>query len=226
MDTKNPLLEEDDDAFLASLDELLGEEPKPEEPPNDEQPPLPKEPNKSKRKKANRAKAPKPSKKMLTVLALCLGAAVLLAIAVPAFLRAADPYGGKIAPGVHVGAVDLSDLSKGEAKKALTAFYGSRYSQEDLVVSFPERSSVLSGVGEQEYDSVTLSPKETGAHLDAGAAVHAAYALGREDLREDKNLPLLPYLHLKEEVLQSSIQSFQAQLEGLYRADSSEATPP
>lgn len=225
MDTKNPLLEEDDDAFLASLDELLGEKPKPEEPPKDGQPPLPKESKKNNRQKANHAKAPKPSKKMLTVLALCLGAAAVLAVAVPAFLRAADPYGGKIAPGVRVGAVDLSDLSKGEAKKALTAFYGSRYSQEPLVVSFPELSSILSGVGEQEYDSITLSPKDTGAHLDAGAAVHAAYALGREDLREDKSLPLLPYLHLKEEVLQSSIQSFQSQLEGLYRADSSEIRP-
>ena len=224
MDTKNPLLEEDDDAFLASLDQLLGEEPKPEEPPKDEQPPLPNESKKNKCLKASHAKAPRPSKKMLTVLALCLGAAVL-AIAIPAFLRAADPYGGKIASGVHVGAVDLSDLSKGEAKKALTAFYGSRYSRDSLVVSFPELSSILSGVGEQEYDSITLSPKETGAHLDVGRAVHAAYALGREDLREDKNLPLLPYLHLKEEVLQSSIQSFQSQLEDLYQADSSEIQP-
>ena len=225
MDTNNPLLEEDDDAFLASLDELLGEKPKPEEPPEDGQPPLPNESKKNKRLKASHAKAPKPSKKMLTVLALCLVAAAVLAIALPAFLRAADPYGGKIAPGVRVGAVDLSDLSKGEAKKVLTAFYGSRYAQDSLVVSFPELSSILSGVGEQEYDSLTLSPKDTGAHLDAGAAVHAAYALGREDLREDKNLPLLPYLHLKEEVLQSSIQSFQSQLEGLYRADSSEIQP-
>ena len=170
MDTKNPLLEEDDDAFLASLDELLGEEPKPEEPPKDQQPLLPKKSKKNNRLKASHAKVPRPSKKMLTVLALCLGAAAVLAIAIPAFLRAADPYGGKIAPGVHVGAVDLSDLSKGEAKKALTAFYGSRYSQDSLVVSFPELSSILSGVGEQEYDSITLSPKETGAHLDAGAA--------------------------------------------------------
>ena len=221
MDTKNPLLEEDDDAFLASLNQLLGEEPEPEEAPKSEPSPIPNE-EKSKRKKANHAKSLKPSKKMLTVLALGLGAAVLLAIAIPAILRAADPYGGKIAPGVHVGAVDLSDLSKGAAKKALRDFYGSRYSQESLVVSFPELASILSGTGEQETDSMTLSPKDTGAHLDVGGAVHAAYALGREDLREDKHLPLLPYLHLKEDVLQSSVQHFQEQLEGLYREDTSQ----
>ncbi len=224
MDTKNPLLEEDDDAFLASLNQLLGEEPEPEEAPKNEPSPIPKE-EKSKRKKANHAKSLKPSKKMLTVLALGLGAAVLLAIAIPAILRAADPYGGKIAPGVHVGAVDLSDLSKAAAKKALRDFYGSRYSQESLVVSFPELSSILSGTGEQETDSITLSPKDTGAHLDVGGAVHAAYALGREDLREDKHLPLLPYLHLKEDVLQSSVQHFQEQLEGLYREDTSQIQP-
>lgn len=224
MDTKNPLLEEDDDAFLASLNQLLGEEPEPEEAPKNEPFPIPKE-EKSKRKKANHAKSLKPSKKMLTVLALGLGAAVLLAIAIPAILRAADPYGGKIAPGVHVGAVDLSDLSKAAAKKALRDFYGSRYSQESLVVSFPELSSILSGTGEQETDSITLSPKDTGAHLDVGGAVHAAYALGREDLREDKHLPLLPYLHLKEDVLQSSVQHFQEQLEGLYREDTSQIQP-
>ena len=224
MDTKNPLLEEDDDAFLASLNQLLGEEPEPEEAPKNEPSPIPNE-EKSKRKKANHAKSLKPSKKMLTVLALGLGAAVLLAIAIPAILRAADPYGGKIAPGVHVGAVDLSDLSKAAAKKALRDFYGSRYSQESLVVSFPELSSILSGTGEQETDSITLSPKDTGAHLDVGGAVHAAYALGREDLREDKHLPLLPYLHLKEDVLQSSVQHFQEQLEGLYREDTSQIQP-
>ena len=224
MDTKNSLLEEDDDAFLASLNQLLGEEPEPEEAPKNEPSPIPKE-EKSKRKKANHAKSLKPSKKMLTVLALGLGAAVLLAIAIPAILRAADPYGGKIAPGVHVGAVDLSDLSKAAAKKALRDFYGSRYSQEALVVSFPELSSILSGTGEQETDSITLSPRDTGAHLDVGGAVHAAYALGREDLREDKHLPLLPYLHLKEDVLQSSVQHFQEQLEGLYREDTSQIQP-
>lgn len=224
MDTKNPLLEEDDDAFLASLNQLLGEEPEPEEAPKSEPSPIPNE-DKSKRKKANHAKSLKPSKKMLTVLALGLGAAVLLATAIPAILRAADPYGGKIAPGVHVGAVDLSDLSKGAAKKALRDFYGSRYSQESLVVSFPELASILSGTGEQETDSMTLSPKDTGAHLDVGGAVHAAYALGREDLREDKHLPLLPYLHLKEDVLQSSVQHFQEQLEGLYREDTSQIQP-
>lgn len=224
MDTKNPLLEEDDDAFLASLNQLLGEEPEPEEAPKSEPSPIPNE-EKSKRKKANHAKSLKPSKKMLTVLALGLGAAVLLAIAIPAILRAADPYGGKIAPGVHVGAVDLSDLSKGAAKKALRDFYGSRYSQESLVVSFPELASILSSTGEQKTDSMTLSPKDTGAHLDVGGAVHAAYALGREDLREDKHLPLLPYLHLKEDVLQSSVQHFQEQLEGLYREDTSQIQP-
>lgn len=224
MDTKNPLLEEDDDAFLASLNQLLGEEPEPEEAPKNEPSPIPEE-EKSKRKKANHAKSLKPSKKMLTVLALGLGAAVLLAIAIPAILRAADPYGGKIAPGVHVGAVDLSDLSKAAAKKALRDFYGSRYSQESLVVSFPELSSILSGTGEQETDSITLSPRDTGAHLDVGGAVHAAYALGREDLREDKHLPLLPYLHLKGDVLQSSVQHFQEQLEGLYREDTSQIQP-
>ena len=226
MDTKNPLLEEDDDAFLASLNQLLGEEPEPEEEPQADQPPFRQTPPKKKTfKKIHHPKPPRLSKKALTVLAAGLGAAALLAISIPAILRATDPYGGKIAPGVHVGAVDLSDLSKGAAKKALRDFYGSRYSQESLVVSFPELASILSGTGEQEIDSMTLSPKDTGTHLDVGGAVHAAYALGREDLREDKHLPLLPYLHLKEEVLQSSIQSFQEQLEGLYRADTSQVQP-
>ena len=226
MDTKNPLLEEDDDAFLASLNQLLGEEPEPEEEPQADQPPFRQTPPKKKTfKKIHHPKPPRLSKKALTVLAAGLGAAALLAIAIPAIFRATDPYGGKIAPGVHVGAVDLSDLSKGAAKKALRDFYGSRYSQESLVVSFPELASILSGTGEQEIDSMTLSPKDTGTHLDVGGAVHAAYALGREDLREDKHLPLLPYLHLKEEVLQSSIQSFQEQLEGLYRADTSQVQP-
>ena len=78
MDTKNPLLEEDDDAFLASLNQLLGEEPEPDEEPQADQPPFRQTASKKKTfKKIHHPKPSRLSKKALTVLAAGLGAAAL-----------------------------------------------------------------------------------------------------------------------------------------------------
>ena len=185
MDIDNPIPEEDDETFLASLNALLAEDPQPTEEPQPEQAQPPQEPkpkDKPKKQKAKHAKKrfKKPSKKLLTGLAIGLGAALVLALAVPAVLRALDPYGGKIAPGVSVGTVELGGLSKGAAKKALADAYGTGGADTPLVVSFPELQSILDGTGENAATSLTLSPKDTGVHLDAAKAAKAAYALVRD----------------------------------------------
>ena len=122
MEKNNNILEEDDDAFLESINALLGDEPmeqedaafSPPDPLKRQQAPLP-----------TRAKkrAFKLSKHAAAIAGVLTGIAAVCALAVPAILRAMDPYGGKIAPGVTVGTVDLSGLSRSEAKKALTDYY-------------------------------------------------------------------------------------------------------
>ena len=217
MDIDNLIPEEDDETFLASLNELLAEEP-PEAQPSEE--PLPTE--KPKRKPALHAKkaSKKPPKKLLAGLSIGLGAALVLALAVPAVLRALDPYGGKIAPGVSVGAVDLSGLSKGAAKKALTEAYGTGGGDTPLVVSFPELASILDSTGETVSASLTLSPKGTGVHLDAAKAAKDAYKLVRDGDDSTLHLPLTSYLHLDKAYLQGAVQDYAAQLVSLYKEDS------
>ena len=216
MEKEPHVFEEDDEAFLASLNALLGDDSaeRTEEPPAPPGPPRQQE--KQPPRRANKHKLPKKAAAIAGILA---GAAVVCALAVPAILRAMDPYGGKIAPGVTVGTVDLGGLSRSEAKKALTDYY--RNSEDPMVVSFPGISSILDGTGEGDsLLTLTLSSSETGARLDAGEAVQEAYAVGRKSDVTANRLPLLPYLHLDQTALYTAAQTYAQDLKALSRADS------
>lgn len=218
MEKNNNILEEDDDAFLESINALLGDAPmeqedaafSPPDPPKWQQAPLP-----------TRAKkrAFKLSKHAAAIAGILAGIAAVCALAVPAILRAVDPYGGKIAPGVTVGTVDLSGLSRSEAKKALTDCYSN--SEDSMVVSFPGVSSILDGTGEGDsFLTLTLSSDETGARLDAGEAAREAYAVGRKSDIAMNRLPLLPYLHLDQTALRTAVETYARTLKALSRGDS------
>lgn len=218
MEKNNSILEEDDDAFLESINALLGDEPmeqedaafSPPDPLKRQQTPLP-----------TRAKkrAFKLSKHAAAIAGVLAGIAAVCALAVPAILRAMDPYGGKIAPGVTVGTVDLSGLSRSEAKKALTDYYSN--SEDSMVVSFPGVSSILDGTGEGDsFLTLTLSSNETGAKLDAGEAVREAYAVGRKSDIAMNHLALLPYLHLDQTTLRTAAETYAQTLKALSRGDS------
>ena len=218
MEKNNNILEEDDDAFLESINALLGDAPmeqedatfSPPDPLKRQQAPLP-----------TRAKkwAFKLSKHAAAIAGVLAGIAAVCALTVPAILRAVDPYGGKIAPGVTVGTVDLSGLSRSEAKKALTDCYSN--SEDSMVVSFPGVSSILDGTGEGDsFLTLTLSSDETGAKLDAGEAVREAYAVGRKSDIAMNRLPLLPYLHLDQTALRTAAETYAQTLKALSRGDS------
>lgn len=218
MEKNNNILEEDDDAFLESINALLGDAPveqedaafSPPDPLKRQQAALP-----------TRAKkrAFKLSKHAAAIAGVLAGIAAVCALAVPAILRAMDPYGGKIAPGVTVGTVDLSGLSRSEAKKALTDYYSN--SEDSMVVSFPGVSSILDGTGEGDsFLTLTLSSDETGAKLDAGEAAREAYAVGRKSDITMNRLPLLPYLHLDQTALRTAAETYAQTLKALSRGDS------
>lgn len=218
MEKNNNILEEDDDAFLESINALLGDAPMEQEdaafsppaPPKRQQTPLPTRPKK---------RAFKLSKHAAAIAGILAGIAAVCALAVPAILRAMDPYGGKIAPGVTVGTVDLSGLSRSEAKKALTDCYSN--SEDPMVVSFPGVSSILDGTGEGDsFLTLTLSSDETGAKLDAGEAAREAYAVGRKSDIAMNRLPLLPYLHLDQTALRTAAETYAQTLRALSRGDS------
>lgn len=217
MEKEPHVFEEDDEAFLASLNALLGDASAEQE----ASPAPPEPPRQQKKQPPRRTKKgpPKFSKRAVAIVGILAGAALVCALAVPAIVQAMDPYGGKIAPGVSVGTVDLSGLSKNEAKKALTDYYCN--SENPVVVSFPGVSSILDGAGEGDSSqTLILSSNETGVRLGAGEAVQQAYAVGRKSEITANQLPLLPYLHLDQTALRTAVDTYTQNLEALSRADS------
>lgn len=197
----------DDDAFLASLEDLLREpagEPEPEEKAEEEPASEPSE--KPKEKPGKHAKAPRPAPRWLGPLlggaaALCV---VILAVYGVRTLR--DPYRRKILPGVSVGTADLSGLSRYQAKKVLDEAYRLPLSRQNLVVTFPEDPARI--------PALEISSRESGAHVDTAGAVKAAYAVGRTADPETRTLPLSDFLTFNESLLRELTADF---AEGLRR---------
>lgn len=206
-----PEEEMDDDAFLASLEDLL-REPADEPGPEDKaaEPPEPASESeaseKTKEKPGRHAKEPRTAPQWLKPL-LC-GAAALCVVILAVFgvLTLRDPYRRKILPGVSVGTVELSGMSRYQAKKALDEAYRLPLSRQNLVVTFPEDPARI--------PALEISSRESGAHVDTAGAVKAAYAVGRTADTENRTLPLSDFLTLNEAMLRELTADF---AEGLRR---------
>lgn len=218
MEKEPHVFEEDDEAFLRSLNALL-EEPEPQEtqPPQDA--PMPKKPQVGKKKMP-----PKTGgfwKKLGIGTAIAAAVALACALGIPAVTRIMDPYNGQIVSDVSVGGVEIGGLTKGEAKKALQAAFGEQFSQKTMEIRFSEAGTVLEKLNiRYPANSLLISPEESHAKLDAAAAVKAAYALGRTDLDGSRTMSLLPYLSLDEAAIRSVADSYAQQLAQLYRDSS------
>lgn len=215
MEKEPHVFEEDDEAFLRSLNALL-EEPEPQEtqPPRDA--PMPKKPQVGKKKMP-----PKTGgfwKKLGIGTAIAAAVALACALGIPAVTRIMDPYNGQIVSDVSVGGVEIGGLTKGEAKKALQAAFGEQFSQKTMEINFSEAGTVLEKLNiRYPANSLLISPEESHAKLDAAAAVKAAYALGRTDLDGSRTMSLLPYLGLDEAAIRSVADSYAQQLAQLYQ---------
>ena len=218
MEKEPHVFEEDDEAFLRSLNALL-EEPEPQEtqPPQDA--PMPKKPQVGKKKMP-----PKTGgfwKKLGIGTAIAAAVALACALGIPAVTRIMDPYNGQIVSDVSVGGVEIGGLTKGEAKKALQAAFGEQFSQKTMEINFSEAGTVLEKLNiRYPANSLLISPEESHAKLDAAAAVKAAYALGRTDLDGSRSMSLLPYLGLDEAAIRSVADSYAQQLAQLYQDSS------
>lgn len=218
MEKEPHVFEEDDEAFLRSLNALL-EEPEPQEtqPPQDA--PMPKKPQVGKKKMP-----PKTGgfwKKLGIGTAIAAAVALACALGIPAVTRIMDPYNGQIVSDVSVGGVEIGGLTKGEAKKALQAAFGEQFSQKTMEIRFSEAGTVLEKLNiRYPANSLLISPEESHAKLDAAAAVKAAYALGRTDLDGSRTMSLLPYLGLDEAAIRSVADSYAQQLSQLYQDSS------
>lgn len=218
MEKEPHVFEEDDEAFLRSLNALL-EEPEPQETQAPQDAPMPKKPQVGKKKMP-----PKTGgfwKKLGIGTAIAAAVALACALGIPAVTRIMDPYNGQIVSDVSVGGVEIGGLTKGEAKKALQAAFGEQFSQKTMEINFSEAGTVLEKLNiRYPANSLLISPEESHAKLDAAAAVKAAYALGRTDLDGSRTMSLLPYLGLDEAAIQSVADSYAQQLAQLYQDSS------
>lgn len=218
MEKEPHVFEEDDEAFLRSLNALL-EEPEPQETQAPQDAPMPKKPQVGKKKMP-----PKTGgfwKKLGIGTAIAAAVALACALGIPAVTRIMDPYNGLIVSDVSVGGVEIGGLTKGEAKKALQAAFGEQFSQKTMEINFSEAGTVLEKLNiRYPANSLLISPEESHAKLDAAAAVKAAYALGRTDLDGSRSMSLLPYLGLDEAAIRSVADSYAQQLAQLYHDSS------
>lgn len=218
MEKEPHVFEEDDEAFLRSLNALL-EEPEPQETQAPQDAPMSKKPQVGKKKMP-----PKTGgfwKKLGIGTAIAAAVALACALGIPAVTRIMDPYNGQIVSDVSVGGVEIGGLTKGEAKKALQAAFGEQFSQKTMEIRFSEAGTVLEKLNiRYPANSLLISPEESHAKLDAAAAVKAAYALGRTDLDGSRSMSLLPYLGLDEAAIRSVADSYAQQLAQLYQDSS------
>ena len=218
MEKEPHVFEEDDEAFLRSLNALL-EEPEPRETQAPQDAPMPKKPQVGKKK------MPPTTggfwKKLGIGTAIAAAVALACALGIPAVTRIMDPYNGQIVSDVSVGGVEIGGLTKGEAKKALQTAFGEQFSRKTMEIRFSEAGTVLEKLNiRYPANSLLISPEESHAKLDAAAAVKAAYALGRTDLDGSRTMSLLPYLGLDEAAIRSVADSYAQQLAQLYRDSS------
>ena len=218
MEKEPHVFEEDDEAFLRSLNALL-EEPEPQETQAPQNAPMPKKPQDGKKKMP--PKAGGFWKKLGIGTAIAAAVALACALGIPAVTSIMDPYNGQIVSDVSVGGVEIGGLTKGEAKKALQAAFGEQFSQKTMEIRFSEAGTVLEKLNiRYPANSLLISPEESHAKLDAAAAVKAAYALGRTDLDGSRTMSLLPYLGLDEAAIRSVADSYAQQLAQLYQDSS------
>lgn len=218
MEKEPHVFEEDDEAFLRSLNALL-EDPEPQETQAPQDAPMSKKPQDGKKKMP--PKAGGFWKKLGIGTAIAAAVALACALGIPAVTRIMDPYNGQIVSDVSVGGVEIGGLTKGEAKKALQAAFGEQFSQKTMEIRFSEAGTVLEKLNiRYPANSLLISPEESHAKLDAAAAVKAAYALGRTDLDGSRTMSLLPYLGLDEAAIRSVADSYAQQLAQLYQDSS------
>ena len=157
----------------------------------------------------------------IILISLCSVAAVLLigVIASLVYLFAIDPNDGKILNNVSVAGINVGNMTKSEAKAAIRAATDNTYSQQDLVIDFPDLQ-------------LRLSPSDTGAVLDVNAAVDAAYDYGRTGTPEEKEqalaasmnsehpVALLPYLTLNLDYIRQELEDYGKSFNSVYAPSS------
>lgn len=143
----------------------------------------------------------KPGKRVLSGICAAVLIPVLAVGGWFAVTAITDPYDCRIVENVSIGGVDVGGMTRGEAKKALTAALEETLLAKPLTVALPE-------------ETLSLSPAEIQPEVDVDDAVKAAYRLGRKDaLPEEggRDLSLQPWLRYSESALMGLLEDYAAE---------------
>ncbi len=137
---------------------------------------------------------------------LCIALVVGLILAISGLLRGPKDD-GLILPNVTAGGVNIGGMTQEQATNALQVSVADPLSRKELTVELPGAA-------------LTLAPGDTKVTLDVAALVEAAYSYGRTGSAQENQqirakaettpyiLPLLPYLELDHEYIQTAVQAF------------------
>ena len=144
------------------------------------------------------------NKKKGLVIGIVLAMLVLLGGLTGFFLyRAADPYDNRIVDNISIAGVDVSGMTKGEARKALKAA-AEKYESTDFVVTLPGRE-------------IRFTPADTGAKLNIRSAVKEAYSYGRKAaIPATPVMDLASHLGLNTAHIQMALNTYAAGFDGIY----------
>ena len=151
---------------------------------------------------------------------LCAAAAVLIVSIILVIYfsiggTSEDPYGNRILNNVMVAGVNVGGMTRSEAVSAVKRATSTTFTKQDMVVQFSE-------------ETLTLSPKKTGAKLDVSAAVGAAFAYGRTGTQSEQErdyqasltgnhtIGLLPYLSLDKEYISQTLHEYAGKYAGQF----------
>ena len=168
-------------------------------------------------------KDPRARNRKIILISLCSVAAVLLMSIIGAlvYLFAIDPNDGKILNNVSVAGINIGNMSKSEARAAIRAATDGTYTQQDMVIHFPNIH-------------LHLSPADTGAQLDVNRLVDDAFDYGRTGTEEERQqaldasmnsehpIALLPYLNLNLEYIRQELEDYGKSFNSVYSASTVE----
>lgn len=145
---------------------------------------------------------------LLLVLGVCLVVGAVFGVQHLWTILTEEPEdNGRILPNVYVAGVDLGGLTQSAARNALLNEAIDSFSWEDMVVTLPG-------------GTLLLSPADTGATLDLDAVIKAAYAYGRDGTpaqnritrkqaeSKEYTIALLPYLNLDLSYVYNAVEAF------------------
>lgn len=137
-------------------------------------------------------------KKILIVL-LCLVLALLLAAgSFVGYTILTDPNDCRIFDGVTIGGLDVSGMTKREARDAMTAALAESLYSHPLTVVLPE-------------ETLTLTTEDLSAKVAVRDAVRDAYSCGRKEDSPVREFGLMPYLELNETGIRAKLEAYAAQ---------------